>query len=1284
MKNPSANPCTIFDHLDISLNRHYHSNIRNMLKKAKILIVEDEVIIAKSLEKMLKGLEYAVPAIVASGEDAIRLVDETRPDLVLMDIRLRGKVDGVEAAERIRTFMDIPVVYLTAHSDPETLTRAKITRPFGYLLKPVQRGDLYITIEMALHRFALEKKLKASEQRWRDFIAQADDLIYTIDGTGRITSVNRTFIETSGYSEEELLGKSPLELVDPENLSSTAAMLKDVLNGVKIEVIEVAMLTKGGRKVFLEIRGHNTYDEDGKVVESFHIARNVTERKRAEKALEASREHYRSLFEGVPMGLYRTTAEGKILDANMTLVEMLGYPDRETFLVSSALDLYVNPEDRERENARLESEGVVHGFEIQLRKHDGTVIWVEDTVQAVKDDEGRIVCYEGSLVEITERKQAEPALARRVRELAALYDTSLEINAQTDLSSLLPAIVERAATLVGVPKGALYLIKPDDNVLELVVGLNFEGDHVGQRLELGEGLSGKIAQTGEPMMIEIYSRWKGRASLFEDEDIGRVLGVPLKIGDRVIGVINVTDDKNPGPFSQDDIRLVSMFADQAAIAVENVHLYEAAQDELVERKRAEEAERSQRVLTEALRDTAAVLNSTLDIDEVLDRILSNVRRVVEYDHITIMLIETGVAHIVRALGYAEGRMEEAIRALKLTVSDTPNLLRMAETGQPLAIPDTNEYDGWIHLPETLWMRSYAAAPILVEGQTVGYINLDSETPGFFNSAHAKRLKAFADQAAVALKNARLFEDLERYAHHMVQLNEITRSAVSAPDLQSMLQTLADRLGEMFTADHAHITLWDEENKLTIPMASFGSARETYPTLEIEPGELSLTESVIQAGRPLVIHGVESPYSSPRIASIFPAHSRLALPLVANGRKLGAVIIRFEQPHDFTQEEITLGEQVAGQVALAISRLQSLEAERQRTTQLSRANSLIIALGQVASRIDTAPDPDGVMITLGEELKKLGVQCVIALKESDSRDLFVQYVSLGSKSLSMFETLLGTQLRSFRLKPEGFLYYKEVIENKRPVFTFDPMDTVPLAFPDVSPSLIKRGAKLAKVNKDTKAVYLPLISEERVLGTMWMWGNNLEESDLPAASIFASQVAVALENTRLHNITQQLAITDELTGFYNRRGVFEIGRREVERSLRFGHQLSAVMADIDHFKQVNDTYGHDIGDEVLRILGERWRATVRGLDIIGRYGGEEFLVLLPESDLSTAHQVAERLRKSLVEIPISTPAGDVSITVSLGVAAVTKNTKNLEELIKVTDQALYLAKSSGRDRVALCK
>jgi diguanylate cyclase (GGDEF)-like protein len=182
------------------------------------------------------------------------------------------------------------------------------------------------------------------------------------------------------------------------------------------------------------------------------------------------------------------------------------------------------------------------------------------------------------------------------------------------------------------------------------------------------------------------------------------------------------------------------------------------------------------------------------------------------------------------------------------------------------------------------------------------------------------------------------------------------------------------------------------------------------------------------------------------------------------------------------------------------------------------------------------------------------------------------------------------------------------------------------------------------------------------------------------SAFADQASVAIENARLFQQAHHLSVTDGLTGLNNRRHFFDLAKVEYERVQRYERPLSVVMIDIDQFKILNDTYGHLVGDAVLREIARRIQETVRTIDIVARYGGEEFVVLMPETDLAEAVLVAERVRRSVAESPVVVERVTVSTTISLGVAEIGDQCAGFDEVLKCSDKALYAAKATGRNRV----
>jgi diguanylate cyclase (GGDEF)-like protein len=191
---------------------------------------------------------------------------------------------------------------------------------------------------------------------------------------------------------------------------------------------------------------------------------------------------------------------------------------------------------------------------------------------------------------------------------------------------------------------------------------------------------------------------------------------------------------------------------------------------------------------------------------------------------------------------------------------------------------------------------------------------------------------------------------------------------------------------------------------------------------------------------------------------------------------------------------------------------------------------------------------------------------------------------------------------------------------------------------------------------------------------------IEAQGLDIAAAMAKQVSVALDKARLIKDLENLATTDGLTRLYNRRTFLERAEAEFERSRRYRRPLSVLMLDVDHFKAVNDNHGHETGDRVLRILAQTSRESLRQLDVIGRYGGEEFVAFLPETSSATALDVAERLRQSVEGLVVPSQHRDIRVTISIGVATVKDKTADLAALIDAADEALYEAKQQGRNKI----
>jgi PAS domain S-box-containing protein len=254
------------------------------VERIRILIAEDEPIIALDIQNTLLGLGYEVPAIVATGEEALKKTEEIRPSLLLIDIVLTGEMDGIDAAKLIRERFDIPIIYLTAHSAGEAFQRARETDPHGYLIKPIGKNDLYTAIETAIHRHRLEAKQRESEEQYRTLVENINDVIFSLDNQGFITYVNPAIEQMSDYTIQDVIGMNFSELVHPDDLPGLIKSFTRTMEG-QVEPYEFRVMDKNGsiRHVRTSSR---TLTKAGEVVGITGVLADITERKKEEDAFQ--------------------------------------------------------------------------------------------------------------------------------------------------------------------------------------------------------------------------------------------------------------------------------------------------------------------------------------------------------------------------------------------------------------------------------------------------------------------------------------------------------------------------------------------------------------------------------------------------------------------------------------------------------------------------------------------------------------------------------------------------------------------------------------------------------------------------------------------------------------------------------------------------------------------------------------------------------------------------------------------------------------------------------------
>ena len=264
-----------------------------MMAEKRILIVEDEIITAEDIRESLQDMGYMVLGIVSSGEEAIKKVEEDIPDLVLMDIMLRGEMDGIAAAKQIRSVFNIPVVYLTAYSDKIILERAKITEPFGYILKPFDERELQINIEIALYKHKMERELKESEQWLAAILRNLGEAVIATDEKGIIKFMNPFAEALTSWKREDSLGKPLTTVFNVINEGTDEKIENPIMKAIREDIFygladNTLLITKEGLKIPVDIIGSTIKNDKNCVIGIALIFSDIFERLKIDQALKIS------------------------------------------------------------------------------------------------------------------------------------------------------------------------------------------------------------------------------------------------------------------------------------------------------------------------------------------------------------------------------------------------------------------------------------------------------------------------------------------------------------------------------------------------------------------------------------------------------------------------------------------------------------------------------------------------------------------------------------------------------------------------------------------------------------------------------------------------------------------------------------------------------------------------------------------------------------------------------------------------------------------------------------
>lgn len=495
---------------------------------------------------------------------------------------------------------------------------------------------------------------------------------------------------------------------------------------------------------------------------------------------------------------------------------------------------------------------------------------------------------------------------------------------------------------------------------------------------------------------------------------------------------------------------------------------------------------------------------------------------------------------------------------------------------------------------------------------------------------------------------------------MVEGLTITSSALaSTMDLEKIPDLLLQELSHLLPYDTA--TFWFVENdELALSRTRgyglmLGENTDRMLTKRVKIQDAPYFQSIFKNGQPLIVSTV--PPGSEQIPHRFGKHIRswAGAPILIRGKPLGLFTIESRESGRFSDHWKSILSAISIQVSMAFQNAQSFQAEQQmraRAEMLQKATSALTAELELPQLLELVMDYLGGVVPYDSV-------CLFLFEEDGAR-----LRAVAGRGFRQPENIIG------KLFTAEDVLFAIIFNQKKPFVLRDAWE---------DPRFERWG--------DSEHVRgwmgVPLILREKVIGVMTVDSckpDTYDEETARFAQAFANQAASAIQISRLLAEAQSNAIHDPLTGVFNRRHFFELAAKGIAQAADQAQTISAIMIDIDNYKMVNDTYGHLSGDQILKTVSQCFSSQLKSRDILARFGGDEFVVLLPDQARSQAEGVAERLRLTLERASIEANGIQVSVTASFGVAEIDPQRMDLDDLLNRADQALYRSKNSGRNHV----
>jgi diguanylate cyclase (GGDEF)-like protein len=560
--------------------------------------------------------------------------------------------------------------------------------------------------------------------------------------------------------------------------------------------------------------------------------------------------------------------------------------------------------------------------------------------------------------------------------------------------------------------------------------------------------------------------------------------------------------------------------------------------------------------------------------------------------------------------------------------------------------------------------AWSWVPIEVDAHRVEWAALGRRSWKPFSERERLEIQAIARLAGHVFGSEAVQADMEAQLTRFSILIKIGQALSANLDLEVLLEKVYQEVSSFFDTTSFYIALSrPESGEFVMGLAYEHGRRESgHATYPIGNG---LTGHIIRTAKPLFLPvwaNQEAFLQGEGIQVIGePPKSWMGVPLIAGEAVVGVMAIQnYDVEGAYTRGDLDLFSAIASQIAMAVWNAQLFEEAERR----ARETSVLAAIGR---DISSSLDLETVLERIAHGVRELLTRGSAAIFLFDEQTAKLSAVAVSGKMERLRESLVA-ELGKGMLGSIVANRKSEIVNNV------------------VADARAVHVAGSDEEREGDKFMAAPLFSRDLVIGAVAVWRGpgepTFKAEELEFLEGLGQQASIAIRNAQLYRQTKHLATTDGLTGLLNRRCVAERIDEEFTKSRRYRRPTSIIMVDVDHFKRVNDEHGHEAGDLVLRALAEILVQSVRQSDAVGRYGGEEFVALLPETTLEGAAALAERIRIAVAETEIPLPSGRrLSVTASFGVSSMDGTDANYEAVLKRADQAMYRSKQAGRNRVA---